>query len=587
MKRLPLHSATIVVLLAMFIFHLFSKDFSNPYERPISGDAQAYYAYLPAIFIYHDLDYGFVDEMNAKYYPASHQKSFLKESGDGKVNKTFPGVAILYLPFFLIAHALALLFGMEADGYATIYQVCFDLGLWVYLFLGLIGLKKVLRSQGFAHQTTVWTNIILLLGTNIFFYSVYDQSVTHIYNFFMINWFIWFFIKYRETQALKPLLWATLLIALIGITRPTNVLVLGLVVFFLPERSFYQKLFKSLCALKNLIPISIIAFSILFIPFLLWKLQTNQWVVYSYGEEGFNFSDPHFLDFLFSYLKGWWVYTPIAFFVVIFGLIALFRTNKKRSLLALLFYFVTIYVFSSWWCWYYGAGMSQRVMIDHFVLFGFLLSLLLERLKIVPWKWSLKQISLTAMIGLFIFLNIAQAWQIRHGILTGGSATADQYWDNFLVFEKRARVYPHEHWTLEESHQINLHPDSPRIKKGTPLEIEGVWSLEVTEWQPYSTSIYLPLDNLREGSKMIISFDARSRHDAQLTRAVVELDDERQVFGLDQYLKKDEWVRIEYLIEPNHLIKETPFLFFWNGGSQEKVEFRNFGVKHYFSEAYL
>ena len=100
----------------MFIFHFFSKSFSNPYERPITGDAQAYYAYLPAIFIYQDLDYEFIDEINDKYYPESHQKSFLKEAGEGKVNKTFPGVAILYLPFFLLAHALAILFGMEADG---------------------------------------------------------------------------------------------------------------------------------------------------------------------------------------------------------------------------------------------------------------------------------------------------------------------------------------------------------------------------------------------------------------------------------------------------------------------------------------
>ena len=191
------------------------------------------------------------------------------------------------------------------------------------------------------------------------------------------------------------------------------------------------------------------------------------------------------------------------------------------------------------------------------------------------------------VVGFLCFLNIAQAWQIRHGILSGGSATEAQYWDNFLVFEKKARVYPHEHWQLEESEKIDLQPNSSNIKKGTPLLIEEEWSMEVTGWQHYSPSLYLPVNNLRKGSKIKLSFEARARQDSELTRIVVELDSNRHVFGLDQYLKKDKWVQIEYLIEPSEIIQKKPFLFFWNGGSDEKVEFRQFEVWHYFSEGYL
>src|SRR5690606_37835919 len=105
------------------------------YERPIAGDAQAYYAYLPALFIYQDFSYDFVEEVNEKYYPSELQKTFLKDVGTGVVNKTFPGVSILYLPFFIIAHGIALIFGLPGDCYSNTYQVLFDVVLWVYLLL--------------------------------------------------------------------------------------------------------------------------------------------------------------------------------------------------------------------------------------------------------------------------------------------------------------------------------------------------------------------------------------------------------------------------------------------------------------------
>ena len=586
MKRILTHSVLFLTL-ALLVFHLFSKDFSNPYERPIAGDAQAYYAYLPAIFIYQDLDYEFIDSINEKYYPESYQKSFLKASGDGKVNKTFPGVALLYLPFFLIAHALALLFGLEADGYSTVYQVLFDLGLWVYLFFGLMGLKKVLQLNQFSTLISNLVPAILLLGTNLFFYSVYDQSVTHVYNFFMINGFIYLLLKHKENQQLKPLLYAAFLISLIGITRPTNILVVGLVLFFITDFQFYKNLFRYLFKPRNVLPITTIAGCVLIIPFILWKLQTGNWIVYSYGEEGFNFDDPHLFEFIFSYLKGWWVYTPLAALIIIIGLPILYQRCKKKFIIAIGFYFITIYVFSSWWCWYYGAGMSQRVMIDHYILLGYLLAIILQKTNISNCVWSLKQTTFGLLVALFVFVNIVQAWQIRHGILTGGSATSTQYWDNFLVFEKQARVYPHEHWKLEAEKQIDLNPSADFIKKGTPLLIENHWSIEVTAWQNYSASVYLPVKNLRQGSKLILHFDSRARTESEETRLVIELDGQRFVFGLDQYLKKDEWVEMEFMIEPTQEIKTTPFMFFWNGGSEEKAEFKDIQVNHFFTESYL
>ena len=96
-------------------------------------------------------------------------------------------------------------------------------------------------------------------------------------------------------------------------------------------------------------------------------------------------------------------------------------------------------------------------MIDHYILVGFLIALILK--NIAPSK--VKKWLFLGFTFCCIGLNLVQAYQIRHGILTGGSATQQQYWDNFLSLEKKAQVYPHEHWTLEGSQTFVLSPHEP------------------------------------------------------------------------------------------------------------------------------
>ena len=67
-RRIKSYKIPFLITLSLLVFHFIQKDFSNPYERPIAGDAQAYYAYLPATFIYGDYSYEFIPEINEKYY---------------------------------------------------------------------------------------------------------------------------------------------------------------------------------------------------------------------------------------------------------------------------------------------------------------------------------------------------------------------------------------------------------------------------------------------------------------------------------------------------------------------------------------
>ncbi|MBN4070999.1 hypothetical protein JYT72_00685 [Crocinitomix catalasitica] len=565
----------------LMILHFTLKDFTNKHQRPIAGDAMGYYAYLPAIFIYHDLDYKFAKKMDEKYYPPGYGKSFVKEAPNGeKVNKTFPGISLLYAPFFALAHSASLIFGLEADGYSNVYQFFYLIGFWTYFLLGLIFFFKVLIRMGFEEKKVNLATVILVLGTNIFFYSVFDQSVTHVHNFFMINAAIYCLMLFKEHQNYKHLGIAIFLLALIGITRPTNILVLPLLIFFFPEKEFYRLIWMKIKRPVNTLKTFSIAMAIIMIPLSLWKAQTGNWLVYSYVDEGFSFADPHFSEFIFSYLKGWLVYTPIALMIIVPALILLFLESRAKAFFVLGFYLVSIYFFSSWWCWYYGAGMGQRVMIDHYILLGFLLLLVL---KFIEDRKFLKTAMLSVCL-LLMGLNVIQAFQIRYGIIPMGTPTKMEYWDNFLNFKKKAKVYPKENWKLRETIDFDLNPQSRYLQTDNTLQlIDDNWTIHVSDYYNYSgvllsTSEFLPI------SELIVSFNARARTETESSRIIVTIgsegNSEQRIFNFSTHLIKDEWTEIEFLIEPRSTYNQVE-LYFWNGGSSEKVEFRDIKIYHY------
>lgn len=546
------------------------------YQKPINGDAKAYYAYLPAIFIYQDAEYNFVDDYEEKYYPADQRKNFLNTTENGRtVNKTFPGVAVLYLPFFLIAHFLASISGTEADGYSMIYQYLFDFGYWFYILIGAIYYLKVFRLLKFKDTYIYFSLFVLIVGTNVLFYSMVDQSVTHLFNFAMINGLIYHLLKYKQDSRLKHIYYSIALLLLIGITRPTNILVVLLIPIFIPDKKFYISYFASIFTFKRFFSIIGIVIIIGSIPFILWQWQTGNWIVYGYGDEGFDFSNPEVINFLFSYKKGWFVYTPITLVSLSLGLFYVFKKNIFKTFNIILFYVLSVYIFSSWWCWYYGAGMGQRVMIDYFILLGYLTIMFLHNAPNLIKK----------MVGVFYLLlvciNCVQTYQIATGIYPLGSPTKEIYWDNFLSLTKTARVYQKVDWKLIESVNVSLNPKLNHIVKGIPKIENEQFVLQTSEWETYSPTFKVDLG--KPVQSVVIKLSAYAHNSIDNSRLVItpiEENTKQKVSYLNSYLYEGETVEMEFLIdfsEPTQGFEA----YFWNAGTNEKVDYFDIVIENY------
>ncbi len=158
--RAPLVLGTLFVL---------SLPLVNPYLR---GDGHGYYAYLPSLVIDRDLDlenqFRHGDPLFRELYfdEAGRVRASMRSATGRVVNQWAVGPALLWLPFFLAAHALVGVLhlasvAVPADGYAAPYRWFCAAGTALYGWLAvLIGYSVAERYVGpraaFVAALSVW-----------------------------------------------------------------------------------------------------------------------------------------------------------------------------------------------------------------------------------------------------------------------------------------------------------------------------------------------------------------------------------------------------------------------------------------------
>lgn len=412
----------IVLIISFFVFK--RKDWEDP-ARIIRQDVNNYYLYLPAVFIYNDIYLDYADTAPEEV----KSKVWYKDVPDhGRVGKMSAGMAMCYSPFFLVAHLYALTSEYDANGYTLPYRFGMLIGTLFFLGIGLYYVRKTL-SLYFPSFITILVCISLVLGTNIFYYCVYEPCMTHIVNFCLISAFVYYSILWNKSPSFKLSIVLGILIGLISLTRPSNIIIV-LFLFFWDVKSlteFVTKIKSWLAQFKFIVVIGICAFLVWLPQLLYWKAVTGDYFYYSYGNEGFFFNNPIIFRGLFSYRSGWLVYTPI----MAFALIGIGCLRKQLSAFfwpTLLFILLNIYIIFSWWCWWYGGSFGARALIDCYGLMAVPMAALFHFL------WGKNKIAfagfLTIVIAL-IQLNLFQSKQREIGSIHWDSQSKAVYWANF------------------------------------------------------------------------------------------------------------------------------------------------------------
>jgi len=411
-----------------FVHHNWTRD-DGPNRGVIKWDIISFYGYLPATFIYGDpsldfLDEGIIDNDNKFWWSPT-------ENGR-KIIYMSCGLSIMYAPFFFIAHLLAPVFGEARDGFGSIYQFFLVFGALVYVALGIIMLKKILLRY-FTPLVTAITLLLLGIGTNLYYYSTHEAVMSHSYNFVLITIFLYSVLKwYEEATWLRTFLLG-MLFGLIVLIRPTNILIFTILLFWgIDSWSNFVERIRFLLRNTPKLLLMILAFLLPWIPqFLYWHMITGQVMYYSYGAHGdrFFFDNPHIIESLFSYRKGWLLYTPVMVFAIA-GLIHLKKMIQGARLSIILYLVLMIYVMSCWWTWWFGGGFGGRIYIDMYGILALPLAALIT--SILSHKKRLVKLSMLGFLGFLVCFQLLQTRHYSRIAIHWDSMSKKAYWHNFL-----------------------------------------------------------------------------------------------------------------------------------------------------------
>ncbi|MBW6491162.1 MAG: hypothetical protein K0B15_08210 [Lentimicrobium sp.] len=423
-------SAYMVLLLAISL--VVFRSISLP-TRALSWDVFGYYLYLPATFIYDDPgleNAEWLDEIMEKYQPSATLYQLVSGVDGKKVIKYTSGLALLYSPFFFIAHCLAPALGYPADGFSLPYQLILSLGGILWAIFGLIILRKLLLRL-FDDRTTAITILLIGFGTNYFQLTAFDGTLlSHNFLFSLYAFLLYTTIHWNERPTLNRAFQMGLTCGLITLIRPSEIVCL-LIPLFWNAGSWRQFIFRFKVMKTNInhvISFLVPAIIVGSIQFIYWKTTTGNWIFYSYDNpgEGFRFFPPYIFEFLFSYRKGWFVYTPVMLFALA-GFYHLYKRSKAWNFAILAYVLLDLWIVSSWSCWWYAGGsFSARAMVPTYVLLALPLASLVEVVFLHRLRW------LAAFFGLaLIVLNLFQTWQFETGIIDKERMTKDYYWAVF------------------------------------------------------------------------------------------------------------------------------------------------------------
>jgi hypothetical protein len=431
MEKLKRISFITFIVLSCFLFVF---RISRVEKNEIAWDVLGYYLYLPATFVHHDpmlKDITWLKQVNAERNLTGTLYQLTWNKKGEPMYFFLMGMAILYLPFFLLGHFYALIFGFSPDGFSIPYQYSMVLGGIIYTLIGLFYLRKILRCF-FNEWISSIVMIIIVFGTNYIHHLTTKDLETVNVLFMFTTLIVWNTIQWHDNFKPKHIIAIGIFFTLMGLVKPSEVFILAIPVFW-NVTSFQGLIDKIILLFSHRKPIFIamgLGLLIALPQMVYWYLKTGKPLFDSYNNPGvgLDFTSPHTFDVLFSYRKGWFIYTPIMIFSLI-GFYFTFKQNRKIFYALLIYFLVSFYILSSWSEWWYGAAFSCRPVITAYpilaVTLGYFIAFISQQKRI------LQALVATSML-FFIFLNQFQWWQLRSYILDPIRTTKEYYWATFL-----------------------------------------------------------------------------------------------------------------------------------------------------------
>lgn len=400
----------VVILIGIF---LSSLVFLQPWVR---GDGINYYAYIRSLVIDGDLQFGneFKDAMELnkltppmlrgtkEYRPTENlgvPETLLPLTETGHIrNRMSVGTALLWSPFFLLAHLLVKIlnvFGIKfsADGYSFPYLLLVSFGSSFYALIGLILAYKICRRYSL-NNISLGATVAIWWASPLPAYMYGHPLLSHTGSIFVISVLLFLYLKIRENPSLTKWTIFGFLSGLATIVRlqDSTFLLLPGIEFL---RQYYIKIKERE---PSVIPSSIRKGIVFLIGFLLGILPQLIVGKIIYGrfaldfyhqmqdEKAWRWSLSSIFRILFSSCHGLFSWTPLLLLAVI-GLYFFYKKDRILTLTLLVIFSIQLIVISGMYSkltghyiWEYSS-FGGRMFLGFIPLFIFGLAALIDALK--------------------------------------------------------------------------------------------------------------------------------------------------------------------------------------------------------------
>jgi hypothetical protein len=345
----------------------------------------------------------------------------------------------MYAPFFALGYKVAINQDSPRTGFSEPFATCIRWGSIFYVIVGLCYLRLLLLHY-FSERVTALALFGVLFGTMLFLYTFIQSETAHGYLFACMCAFLYYVKRWYDSGRMRHAVALGIVGGLTVLIRPVEILIFFLFLMW-EVRSFAD--FK--IRLKHyqnqwfqLLTMALICFAWWIPQMFYWKAMTGHYIFFSYQGESFFWSDPQIMNILFSYKKGWLLYTPL----VVLPLLGIFCTRRELPLSRFTLVVMTavcIYVFSCWWDWGYGGCFGNRAFCQHISWLSLPLASFIQFIFYSEKKFVFKGwLALLSAVFFFscVWLNIGQSYQYQvQRKIHHAAMTKTTYWDVFRTFQ--------------------------------------------------------------------------------------------------------------------------------------------------------
>jgi hypothetical protein len=390
-------------------------------DLPIRSDGISYHVYLPSIVLHGSPRlWATANDQYGGAYP-EHTGILRWPNTSWWLNPHPIGVAVLMLPFFLMAHALTLWSNLPPDGFSLYYQIAATLGGLTYGTAGLAILSRVLQRH-VPEGVVLATLTAITFGTNYFHYLTFDATFSHTFAFFLVAALLSITERWWTSPTSSRTVMLGLVVGALFLVRHSHLLLILVPALYRPSDLWARR--------TSIVVAGLVALLVALPQLAIYKAVTGVWIVspYSLLPATMNFGSPEIAGVLFTLPKGLFFWSPVLLASVV-GVFLLRGDARAFRWSSVVVFLLLTWLVGSWYDWQFGGSYGHRGFTDVLPLFAVPMAAAFDRLRQASLPMRTAGV---IVVGAAVLLSTFQMVQYWNGLIPFQNTTWTDYVGIFL-----------------------------------------------------------------------------------------------------------------------------------------------------------